>query len=430
MIIPNRSWLVWEWLLNWNAYDTNDWTKNNWTATNVTYVDTDIGYQKQSGSFNGSSSKVTWLNMIDTKVDFSLSAQVKISSLTWNKMIFRRAWGTVPYTYLVVNATTWTLTFFLNPGSCTTTAALTVWKDYHIAITRAWNIGSIYINWILSAQWTWTQSWVNIWNNSELWNNENLNWFNWQIQWVRIFNRALSQKEIQIWYQEWLRELWDEHYSLLNWLVAYYDFNWDANDIVWGNNGTVSGSTLTNNRFWIVNSAYNFNGINNGIVYFWDLWLTWNKTIINIIKVNSEITTWTWALWEHYTTTGSIDSSLLYDYNSGNRRLIFRRTRILIIDNDINYNISLWSTDYYILAYTYDGTNVIWYINWKSIWSVASSGNWTWSYTNHLSIWNNKNINRFANITTDTVLCFNRALSASEIKTITDILKQKNLYPY
>jgi len=57
LTIP-RSTLVAEYLLDGSAIDTNDGTKNNGTATNVTYANTSVGYQKQYGIFNGSSSKV------------------------------------------------------------------------------------------------------------------------------------------------------------------------------------------------------------------------------------------------------------------------------------------------------------------------------------------------------------------------------------
>ncbi len=54
--------------------------------------------------------------------------------------------------------------------------------------------------------------------------------------------------------------------NLSNRLVAYYPFNGNAIDESGkGNNGTVNGATLTTDRFGIANSAYNFDGINNGI---------------------------------------------------------------------------------------------------------------------------------------------------------------------
>jgi hypothetical protein len=50
-------------------------------------------------------------------------------------------------------------------------------------------------------------------------------------------------------------------------LVAYYPFNGNANDsIVNGNNGAVSGASLTTDRFGKTNSAYNFNGLNSSIL--------------------------------------------------------------------------------------------------------------------------------------------------------------------
>lgn len=43
-------------------------------------------------------------------------------------------------------------------------------------------------------------------------------------------------------------------------LVAYYPFTGNANDAAGALNGTVSGATLTTDRFGNANSAYAFNG--------------------------------------------------------------------------------------------------------------------------------------------------------------------------
>lgn len=51
-------------------------------------------------------------------------------------------------------------------------------------------------------------------------------------------------------------------------LVAYYPFNGNANDESGnGINGTVTGATLSSDRFGIINKAYYFDGINDGINY-------------------------------------------------------------------------------------------------------------------------------------------------------------------
>ncbi len=55
-------------------------------------------------------------------------------------------------------------------------------------------------------------------------------------------------------------------YVPTNGLVGYWPFNGNANDESGnGNNGTVTGATLTTDRFGNTNEAYSFNGINNYI---------------------------------------------------------------------------------------------------------------------------------------------------------------------
>ena len=49
-------------------------------------------------------------------------------------------------------------------------------------------------------------------------------------------------------------------------LKAWWPFNGNANDESGnGNNGTVSGATLTSDRFGLINKAYSFDGINDFI---------------------------------------------------------------------------------------------------------------------------------------------------------------------
>ena len=55
---------------------------------------------------------------------------------------------------------------------------------------------------------------------------------------------------------------------ITNGLVAYYPFNGNANDASGtGNNGTVSGATLIQDRFGTNNAAYSFNGVDNYISF-------------------------------------------------------------------------------------------------------------------------------------------------------------------
>ena len=52
---------------------------------------------------------------------------------------------------------------------------------------------------------------------------------------------------------------------ITNGLVAAYEFNGNANDLVGSNHGTVSGASLTADRYGNPNSAYFFDGINDYI---------------------------------------------------------------------------------------------------------------------------------------------------------------------
>lgn len=56
-------------------------------------------------------------------------------------------------------------------------------------------------------------------------------------------------------------------YVPLNGLVAYFPFSGNANDSSGnGNNGTVNGAILDNDRNGIANSAYNFDGLSSNII--------------------------------------------------------------------------------------------------------------------------------------------------------------------
>ncbi|MEI6823215.1 MAG: FISUMP domain-containing protein [Bacteroidota bacterium] len=89
-------------------------------------------------------------------------------------------------------------------------------------------------------------------------------YFNGCLDDIRIYNRAISQTEIDSLYHEGGWPL--QPVNLNTGLVAYYPFNGNANDASGnGNNGTVYGATLTADRFGNANSAYSFNGNGNYI---------------------------------------------------------------------------------------------------------------------------------------------------------------------
>jgi hypothetical protein len=75
---------------------------------------------------------------------------------------------------------------------------------------------------------------------------------------IYIYNRAITAQEVSALYEVTKSPT---AVDLKTGLLACYPFNGNANDAFGNdNNGTVSGATLTNDRFGIPNSAYNFDG--------------------------------------------------------------------------------------------------------------------------------------------------------------------------
>jgi outer membrane protein assembly factor BamB len=79
---------------------------------------------------------------------------------------------------------------------------------------------------------------------------------------VRIYDRALSEKEVAALYEEEQPKV-----DLTKGLVAHYPFNGNANDESGnGNNGTVNGATLGVDRHGAAGKAYDFDGDSNIVV--------------------------------------------------------------------------------------------------------------------------------------------------------------------
>ena len=92
---------------------------------------------------------------------------------------------------------------------------------------------------------------------------------------IAIYNRALSSQEIQNLYTGTTpAACLDLPANLQDGLVGYWPFCGNANDESGnGNNGTVNGATLAEDRFGNAGSAYSFDGVDNHIdIPFSDLW--------------------------------------------------------------------------------------------------------------------------------------------------------------
>ena len=291
-----RDWLVWEWNLDNNALDTS-WNWNDWTPTNVTYNPV---WGWGVGSFNGSSSYIDLPNWILWWNTVSISVWAKYSSVSngydWKIVDLRNSdWHSVLIRANVKNNVD-KFGFYTNFWTDVQSSSTPLDNEYHhfVLIVKNWDISFYNNNELVDSQsWTWTDSWNNedwkIWQERNDWVNRH---FWWQIWLTRIYNRALSQQEINQLHQEWLKYINWNKYSLpsleqgkvleiskpQSWWV-YYDQSWNWNN--W------TATNVTDSTVWL-NNAMSFNGSSNiSIPYATDIAWSDNMTIAISIKPQS-----------------------------------------------------------------------------------------------------------------------------------------------
>jgi len=309
--IPKNG-LVWEWKLDGNALDTS-WNWNNGTATNVTYISTDKGYQKQAGSFNGSSSYInlwSWNIWIWWNLDINfIYTPISKTTGSWYQALFNdwSAWQKNLFIYAsslnngILTILNW------NWGSSDDwawwylTYQLVDWVTYDIRYVRNGTTKTLYINWQQVATYTWWYSWWITSNTKYIWADSAILNIYWKLQSFRIYNRILSDSERQSIVQEWLRQLWAGSDGILSNAVAQFENYWDNDleNIIGWITASRTGWTTTTDNFWISKAITNPNYTWSSITYtawytFEDDWTWW------AIKTNP---TGLSATWINRTTT-------------------------------------------------------------------------------------------------------------------------------
>lgn len=433
-----RNWLVGEWLLDNNTLDTDDWTKNNGTPTNVTYENTDVGYQVKRGVFNGSNAYITattW-DYWDT-FSYSFTYSTTSTSLV---LLFDNGSAGIARNFIALNYDgPWTnvgkLWFFwaTSGGSFWTSyadigATLYDWKPHTVTVTRASGSGtpSIIFDWVVySTTWTIptgdiTSGSIRIWSASD--------WtffFNWKCQSFRIYSRVLSTSEIQSLYREWLRMLGGKSMGrLMDWLVGYWDFRWDSNEVVGGKNGTVSGASLATNRFGISNGAYSFASGTNNRIYASQSVYNANSpwTMLFIMKLNTGLTT---GQRRFYGAPNSADGTALY------HQIYFNNTTLYMNGSATALTYAWWAgdTNYHVWGFNYYGsTSDAIYLDGTSVASGVSTGGSAQNIYPVIGEYSGGSSG--LNGIIDSVLIFNRNLSADEMKVVSQSLLREIVYPW
>ena len=436
-----REWLVWEWLLNWSWADTA-WV-NTWTPVNTTWSSSEKWYVQQTSVLNGTNAYVSTNYPLQAASSTSMAVWIKWNwkVTEYNAIMADHTSSATPYNYNLLHNSNadktiqcqiywkWTISW---------TTVLNANQWYFVVMTHntsTWD-AIIYLDWI--QDWilsTWTPStqtwgWLNI---GRAWD-YNGRYFGWNIWLARVYNRVLSEDEIYNLYLEGMRRLWDRasYPALMNWLVAYYDFKGDANDVWWGNNGTVSGASLTTDHLGRSNSAYSFDGVNDWITTWGNLWITsFPISISSTFKFNwarLELLSWSTASGYYWVNIAALsDGSIFVTYwdgtwgGSSDRKSFQSATWIFTTWNW--YNIQIVCTDF---------NTVTMYVNWTqysvtySSWT-ATSINFSWAT---YSIWQTLLWPIYWNWTIASIFVQNKALSLSEWQVINILSNKDYIYPF
>jgi len=207
-----------------------------------------------------------------------------------------------------------------------------------------------------------------------------------------------------------------------NGLVGYWPFSGNANDASGnGNNGVVSGATLTNDRFGNPNSAYSFNGLTNiikvsGLSSAMHL-NAYSGSFSVVLWVKASTQTTSSRIFEHddnnsgwpfsFMVSGTPYTSVALNSYDGTNNPMATVTNVL--DNN-------WHMVTMIVNHTTDSLygfldNTL----QAQILNTLTSGN---SLSDTLSIGNRRNLNRGLNGLIDDIRVYNRVLSKNEVNII------------
>ncbi len=294
--IPTTGLVAW-YPFNGNANDLSG-NGNNGTVTSATLTTDRFGNPNSAYSFNGTSSSinVNLITTINTGVvsgltlsgwtniaAFNLSSPSTIMSL-WdagNTNNFKILYDQVGTKFVGSSgpngiASTMTVDGLSSP-------TLNTW--YHVLLTCDFttNTSKLYINGVFQSQSSATLIHTTL-NQIQI-GKSIASWFqNGKLDDLGVWNRVLTTTEVT----QVFNGTNCTTPNITTGLVASYPFTNNANDASGNNNnGTVTGATLTTDRFGNTNSAYDFNGTSNFIQVAHSASLTFSTAVSFSFWLNS-----------------------------------------------------------------------------------------------------------------------------------------------
>lgn len=99
-----------------------------------------------------------------------------------------------------------------------------------------------------------------------------------------------------------------------------------------------------------------------------------NITVVLMFKLLSEIGSGYWDIFCQASSTSKVINHIWYEYNSGTRRLNFDRAKNGIANQQFYYNVTLGTSNWHTIVYTYDGSYVRGYLDGSYLNQAAASG--------------------------------------------------------
>ncbi len=208
--------------------------------------------------------------------------------------------------------------------------------------------------------------------------------------------------------------------NLQNGLVGYWPFCGNANDASGnGNNGTVNGATLTTDRFGNTNNAYSFNGVSNKIEipatsafdvlqFTISYWINTNSSANQHLVSKSN---WSNAASEMFCTYLT-PSQICFEVKKNSSCVGGNGW------NKVSSNLpSNFLSNWHLLTYSYDGTNMKFYLNGTLLNSATLIGPIDLCSGGQLKIgawWSSHTL--YYSGKTDDMSFWNRALNSQEIQ--------------
>lgn len=203
--------------------------------------------------------------------------------------------------------------------------------------------------------------------------------------------------------------------SLLTNIVAYYKLS-DTSDATGNSNTLTNNNSVTfdaglignaadlgssnTNKFLSIASDF---GINGG-----------NITISLWVKLNAEIASSTWGFAYMPANSPGIAYGIVYEYNSGTRRIHIERVKFGGAGADIYTTVTLGTSTWHHIVLTYDGTNLISYLDGIASSPSATSGTGVSTGTTEFDLGNTVT-SLYASTKIDEAGVWSRALSSTEV---------------